>query len=251
MTTPSQGLICCKGCGKQAEPHTQRRFYCRECVKQMHVVYTRKYREKQKRTPKTVLCKGCDQQFDASQSRGRSWRCDACAAAYMKDYAGQYKQRHAQYSRNYRSRLGDEYRERMLKRRAQMIASMTPDELRVFRKRESEKTARLNAKTRREVYAAYGGKCACCGEATEAFLSIDHVNNDGAKMRRAGIHRAGAQFYQWLRLQGFPEGFQLLCMNCNVGKHRNGGVCPHQISQGVTTIPQGSRAKRPEAQRTR
>ena len=28
---------------------------------------------------------------------------------------------------------------------------------------------------------------------------------------------------------------------CNVGKHRNGGICPHQ--EGSTTIAQASRAK--------
>jgi hypothetical protein len=28
--------------------------------------------------------------------------------------------------------------------------------------------------------------------------------------------------------QGFPDGFQTLCFNCNVGKYKNGGVCPHQ-----------------------
>jgi hypothetical protein len=27
---------------------------------------------------------------------------------------------------------------------------------------------------------------------------------------------------------GFPKGFQTLCMNCNWGKYRNGGQCPHK-----------------------
>ena len=91
-----------------------------------------------------------------------------------------------------------------------------------------------NTKRRREVrdlvYRTYGGyRCACCGETERMFLTIDHVANDGAEMRRNGTHsRGGTQFYQWLRKRGFPVGFQVLCMNCNVGKHRNGGVCPHQ-----------------------
>jgi hypothetical protein len=28
---------------------------------------------------------------------------------------------------------------------------------------------------------------------------------------------------------GYPEGFQVLCMNCNWGRYRNGGVCPHEL----------------------
>ena len=31
-----------------------------------------------------------------------------------------------------------------------------------------------------------------------------------------------------LRVQGFPDGFQVLCMNCQVGRRDNGGVCPHK-----------------------
>jgi hypothetical protein len=40
------------------------------------------------------------------------------------------------------------------------------------------------------VLAAYGGKCVCCGEAEEAFLTLDHVNNDG-KQHRAELGCSG------------------------------------------------------------
>lgn len=84
-----------------------------------------------------------------------------------------------------------------------------------------------------EVIAHYGGKCACCGETERLFLSIDHINNDGAEHRRSINPKAvsngkGVGVYHWLRKNGYPEGFQVLCMNCNCGKARNGGVCPHQ-----------------------
>ena len=78
-------------------------------------------------------------------------------------------------------------------------------------------------------YSAYGGAvCACCGETTLEFLSLDHTNNDGAKQRRLlKYHGSGHAFYVWLRKHGYPEGYQVLCMNCNFGKRMNGGVCPH------------------------
>lgn len=76
------------------------------------------------------------------------------------------------------------------------------------------------------VFAAYGGyKCACCGETEKLFLQIDHVNNDGADHRR---ERKGKGLYTWLKCRNFPEGFQVLCANCNWGKRQNGGVCPHR-----------------------
>lgn len=65
--------------------------------------------------------------------------------------------------------------------------------------------------------------CACCGEDMFEFLTIDHINNDGA------IHRKNItnNLYTWLRKNNFPEGFQVLCWNCNCGKSINGGICPH------------------------
>lgn len=67
-------------------------------------------------------------------------------------------------------------------------------------------------------------KCACCGESNIKFLTIDHINNDGAEHRNE-IGRS--KLYSWLIKNNFPEGFQVLCMNCNWGKAQNKGVCPH------------------------
>lgn len=87
-------------------------------------------------------------------------------------------------------------------------------------------------KKRAEVLAAYGGKCACCGEDGEPFLTIDHVNGNGAEHRRQlnnGKWRTVSSdiFYGWLRRNNYPEGFQVLCYNCNCAK-RTEKVCPHQ-----------------------
>lgn len=80
-------------------------------------------------------------------------------------------------------------------------------------------------RVRDEVFAAYGNKCACCGESEPIFLEMDHIDNDGAEHRR----KIGQSYvYYWLRNNSFPTTFQILCSNCNKGKHRNGGICPHQ-----------------------
>lgn len=63
-------------------------------------------------------------------------------------------------------------------------------------------------------FKAYGGPvCADCGEAHHECLSIDHVANDGAAHRRAD--KRAKNLYIWLRAQGYPPGFKVLCMNCN------------------------------------
>jgi hypothetical protein len=72
--------------------------------------------------------------------------------------------------------------------------------------------------------------CACCGEKNIKFLTIDHINNDGAE------HRKKIKNYNicyWLKKNDYPEGFGVRCYNCNCGKWHNNGICPHkeQISQ--------------------
>lgn len=68
--------------------------------------------------------------------------------------------------------------------------------------------------------------CACCNETEVAFLCIDHINNDGATHRRKLNLYGGTRTYQWLRLNGYPPGFQVLCFNCNFAKYSL-GACPH------------------------
>lgn len=80
------------------------------------------------------------------------------------------------------------------------------------------------------VFQKYGGYvCACCGETEPKFLTIDHINNDGAS-QRAKDKEHGKNLCRWLFKHNFPSGFQVLCMNCNLGKSRNAGVCPHKTS---------------------
>lgn len=71
----------------------------------------------------------------------------------------------------------------------------------------------------------YGNICVCpgCGETRFEFLSIDHINGGGTKHRK----EIGKLLYRWLIDNNFPEGFQILCMNCNSSKGYY-GYCPHE-----------------------
>jgi len=68
-----------------------------------------------------------------------------------------------------------------------------------------------------ELISHYGGCCAVCGETNLSFLCIDHINNDGAEHRKKV--GCGFAFYWWLKRNGFPSGFQVLCWNHNWLKH--------------------------------
>ncbi len=95
--------------------------------------------------------------------------------------------------------------------------------------KQSGEKKRYHEKLRSDTLRAYCGdspQCHCCGEATVEFLTLDHVANDG-NVHRKEIGVGGQRLYRWARDNNYPDSLQVLCRNCNWGKHAF-GVCPHQ-----------------------
>lgn len=82
---------------------------------------------------------------------------------------------------------------------------------------------RRNRIIREKVLNHYGAECVCCGENRIEFLTIDHIDGGGNKHRK----RVNQNFYFWLLKNNFPNGYRVLCMNCNhsLGQY---GYCPHK-----------------------
>ena len=85
----------------------------------------------------------------------------------------------------------------------------------------SKKRQRL----KQQVIDHYGSVCACCGESDLCFLNVDHIDG-GGKQHRKIIGNVG--IYNWLRKHKFPNGFRILCANCNHGVAMH-GTCPHLL----------------------
>lgn len=70
-------------------------------------------------------------------------------------------------------------------------------------------------------------QCACCGERTYEFLTIDHINGGGRKHRKSLNGYTGG-LYGWLvNTRKKPSQFQVLCLNCNHAKYYY-EKCPHK-----------------------
>lgn len=84
------------------------------------------------------------------------------------------------------------------------------------------------AQVKLEMLNALGRKCQCCGEDNPLFLTLDHVQNDGAK-HRASFNSTNVELiYQQAKREGWPKDkYQLLCMNCNFARGHFGS-CPHE-----------------------
>lgn len=98
-----------------------------------------------------------------------------------------------------------------------------------FPERASARGRRYKASLRTKVLAAYGAKCACCGERQKEFLALDHVNGGGNKERREKGLSTSAQMYMVAIHEGFPARFRLLCHNCNCSRAWY-GFCPHDAN---------------------
>ena len=100
-------------------------------------------------------------------------------------------------------------------------------------KRAQQRRQRL----KRAAFDAYGGpKCMCCGEEHLEFLTIDHVEGGGAEHRRKLVadkgwkdsrSMGGSHMYLWLKQQDYPDGYRVLCFNCNFALGHF-GYCPHR-----------------------
>lgn len=99
-------------------------------------------------------------------------------------------------------------------------------------RRSSRKNGRA---LREELFSNYGSICTCCGETEKTFLSLEHLNGDGYLHRKKFGN--GVCLYIHLKRMGWPKaGYTILCMNCNTGKYRNGGVCPHVVKKTAAML---------------
>ncbi len=90
---------------------------------------------------------------------------------------------------------------------------------------------KYNSKLRLEVFRHYCGgephcQCPGCDTTYIEFLQLDHVNGDGAAHRKENhLGTGGPRLWRWVRANGYPEGFQVLCRNCNGAKFTR-PACP-------------------------
>ncbi len=155
--------------------------------------------------PRCEQTKDRDEFYKARKSKdGRATYCKQCS----KEKQREWKDKNREHVRQQNRQWHRDNRESSLARKAQYREDL-----------------------RREVFGHYCGNsdkpfCQCCGENILVFLSIDHINGGGRQHREEIGKLGGSEFLFWIR--GLPEGYQVLCRNCNWGRFANGGVCPHR-----------------------
>jgi hypothetical protein len=178
--TTSDGLKC--RCRDCTREDSQRRYAANaEVIRERRRGYYEANAETQRESRRRWYQEHKEEEAEANRERVRRWY-----QANL-EYAREWHRQHHEAHR-------DEHLERM-------------------RKRQAEHKAR--------VLAHYGEQCACCG--TTENLSVDHIDGTGDVHREelfGNSRRGGGAFYDWLIKNGFPPGYQILCMPCNNSKGR-------------------------------
>lgn len=189
----------------------------------------KKYREKSKTKEqrKQYEEKNRDRLNTAAKERSKNMSPEAKKKRKesQKRWRENHREKYEAYKKEYRQRPEVQEKSRARKQTPEYKAYM-----REYRNRpgysEKKKRWRYLRKVRVLTHYSKGDvpKCVCCGEETLIFLTIDHINGGGRQHHK----EITGEMYGWIERNDYPSMFQTLCMNCNYGKHQNGGTCPHQ-----------------------
>lgn len=216
----------CVRCGKR--PANERGTSCDDCLSRLRA----EYREKRKRS----RCSSCGK--PTNNGAAQCHRCRGVTKVCHERHLARMRATGGCYACSKPAEGGLRYcvecRDKKKARRLEVIAAGNCERCRNPRGEVqgslcAECRAKLDARDqmiKAAVFAAYGGaKCACCGITDLVFLTIDHIDGSGAKHRKSD--RSAVKIYRWLYRRNFPEGFRVLCMNCNWA--RRFGPCPHTL----------------------
>ena len=142
------------------------------------------------------------------------------ATEKQKEHMREYYQQHKQDMLQKRKSYHQENKERIKERTLNYISKHQE----LVKGHQAGYRAKWYLKKKIGILSHYSSglmKCAHCGFDDIRALSIDHINGGGAPHRKI----TGNDVYGWLKRNGFPEGYQVLCMNCQLIKRQVNREC--------------------------
>lgn len=176
------------------------------------------------------------EEFNKSK-KGKLGRMSICRDCAKKSYItnrDKILKRHKEYRKENSEKMKEKarirYKEKINNQEFKQKLYIYGKEYRENNKERANMSNKLwRQKLRMEILTHYGGnppKCTCCGELFNEFLTMDHINGKGIKYGKSQKLRTNTEFYLWLKKNNYPEGYRVLCYNCNcsIGHY---GYCPH------------------------
>ena len=136
-----------------------------------------------------------------------------------------------EYNRNYHKNRTHEQILNDKKRWKTQYKKQKPAMIARYNENKKDINARIserNSKLRLQIIKYYSNGvmvCGCCGESIVEFLTIEHTF--GKKTNNKNYNSDGYHLYSWIVKKDYPNGFEILCYNCNCAKGKY-GICPHK-----------------------
>lgn len=125
-----------------------------------------------------------------------------------KEYHKKYRETHREEQAAYKKQWNESHKEYMHQYRVEHLERHK----RLSKIRRDEQKVRVLS----HYSTSNTPNCAKCGIDDIDVLTIDHINGGGSKQRRQ--IKAVNSIYYWLDKNKLPDGYQVLCANCNQKK---------------------------------
>jgi hypothetical protein len=149
---------------------------------------------------------------NASKPDGLASECRKCKSEQDKKYREKNKKNIKNKSHNYYLKNKDYIYKKTLN-----YQKNNPDKVKKY-----SAVSRTKIKTDTFSYYSNGNiKCKNCSCKDLDILTIDHINGKGSSHRIeifGDKKTGGCRFYFWLKRNNFPNGYQVLCFNCQFRK---------------------------------
>lgn len=172
----------------------------------------------------TKKCSECNKIKDISafgkksaEKDGHSYRCKECDSKWWQVNKDKYKEKRSKYKRKWRTK-----NIKIIQVKEHDYYLRKKERFTLYQKEYTKKLKLMAI----QYYSGGTMRCTCCPKETInpiEFLSIDHIGGGGNQHRK----KVGGNMYRWLKANNYPDGFQVLCFNCNLAEGFY-GKCPHK-----------------------
>lgn len=194
--------------------------------KQKDKEYQRKWRAENKEKCR-AYCKAWREKYpDRYKDSYTKWRLEHHEESKQQSRKHYQNNREKEIARNKKYRLENPEKFREQAKKYRIKNQDHYNELRRDYIKKNKEKANLwnrNARRQRKVdvifhYSNGKNECLYCKKKGVEFLTIDHIDGGGNEHRRREKIDGGSDIAAWLKRNHYPEGFQILCFNCNCVK---------------------------------
>lgn len=166
-----------------------------------------------------------EENYNPNNAKRKVYKCTPCLSAIQKAAREKKKDHYSAYQSKYHRDNLEARQDKNARYRAENQPQIKKTN-KEYRSSEHGRNKAVDYKTdvKIKVFSHYcGGEIRCkCGCTDMRSLTVDHINGGGEKHRKTINVSGSYHMCLWLRKNEYPEGYQILCMNCQWEKSHVG-----------------------------